>query len=153
MEGRKPAYEEKWWDEIKNADGYRLPMNEEWEWAARGGNKSQGFKFSGSNEAFDIGWFRENSNGEIQPVGLKQPNELGLYDMSGNLAEMTNEKMGPFRGTITAGIPLAIEERIWRGGSFSSQGLKSGVFVFQRCIDCPNICRGFADIGFRIVLH
>lgn len=78
------------------ADGYRLPREVEWEFAARGGNESRGYTYSGSNDLDEVGWYRENSVGAecIQsndrgtwPVGKKEPNEIGLYDMSGNVSE------------------------------------------------------------------
>lgn len=82
------------WAEIKcdfNADGYRLPTTAEWEWAAKGGNKSKGYKYSGSNNLDEVGWFKENkelANRDLsQNIALKKSNELGLYDMSGNLWE------------------------------------------------------------------
>jgi sulfatase modifying factor 1 len=70
-----------------SADGYRLPTEAEWEYAARGGQKSQGYIYAGSDNPDDVAWYADNSGGQIHPVGQKQPNELGLYDMSGNLFE------------------------------------------------------------------
>ncbi len=69
------------------ADGYRLPMRAEWEWAARGGVLSKGFIYSGSNDLDSVGWYTSNSGGGTKPVGIKAPNELGLHDMTGNLWE------------------------------------------------------------------
>jgi formylglycine-generating enzyme required for sulfatase activity len=69
------------------ADGYRLPTKAEWEWAARGGQKTQGYTFSGSNDLNAVGWFNENAGGSAHEVGEKLPNELGLHDMSGNVWE------------------------------------------------------------------
>ena len=68
---------------------FRLPTPEEWQYAAMGGNKSQGFTYSGSNEIDDVAWYSHNSDRKIQPLAQKQPNELGLYDMSGNYSELT----------------------------------------------------------------
>ncbi|MDO5760760.1 MAG: SUMF1/EgtB/PvdO family nonheme iron enzyme [Bacteroidota bacterium] len=67
--------------------GCRLPSEAEWEYAARGGNKSKGYKYSGSNDYDEVGWCYENSDKRLHPVGQKQPNELGIYDMSGNAWE------------------------------------------------------------------
>ncbi len=70
-----------------DVDGYRLPTEAEWEFAASGGNKSRGFIYSGSNIIDDVAWYDKNSNNDFSPIGLKNPNELGLYDMSGNMWE------------------------------------------------------------------
>lgn len=70
-----------------DANGYRLPTEEEWRFAANGGNNSNGYAYSGSNAIDDVAWYQDNSDGKTNNVGGKQSNELGLYDMSGNVGE------------------------------------------------------------------
>ncbi|MCK4543831.1 MAG: SUMF1/EgtB/PvdO family nonheme iron enzyme, partial [Spirochaetales bacterium] len=82
------SYDDKKWLVMCNfgANGYRLPTEAEWEFSARGGNNSRGYRYSGSNKPSEVAWWKRDSG--TQPVGQKNPNELGLYDMTGNVLEM-----------------------------------------------------------------
>ncbi|MBR4242703.1 MAG: SUMF1/EgtB/PvdO family nonheme iron enzyme [Bacteroidaceae bacterium] len=73
--------------QLGNGEQFRFPTEAEWEFAAKGGNKSKGYTYSGSNTIGDVAWYKSNSNSTTHPVKTKSPNELGLYDMSGNVDE------------------------------------------------------------------
>jgi len=73
----------------KKADGYRLPSADEWDYAARGGRKTRSYIYSGSNDPYEVAWVDLPYEEGTHPVGTKKPNELGLYDMSGNIREWT----------------------------------------------------------------
>jgi formylglycine-generating enzyme len=101
-EGIKPYYKitniTKYENNIKKAKitkgsikGYRLPTNKEWNYMLKGGKESKGYKYSGSNDIDEVAWYNKNSGGITHPVGLKKPNELGIYDILGNVQEWTEK--------------------------------------------------------------
>lgn len=119
--------------ESATSNGYRLPMEAEWEWAARGGCKSQGYTFAGSNDLDSVGWYDDNSGVESQPVGKKSPNELGLYDMSGNVWEWCWDLSNK-------------SERSMRGGNWGC--IEDLCIISDRNSGAPD--EAFSGFGFRI---
>ena len=79
------------WLSQETGQAYRLLSEAEWEYAARGGSRSRGYRYAGSLASGLVAWYRENSGGTTHPVGQKVPNELGLYDMSGNVGEWVED--------------------------------------------------------------
>jgi formylglycine-generating enzyme required for sulfatase activity len=121
-----PAYQVNWEDaqiyirrlNAYTGKNYRLPTEAEWEYAARGGNKSQGYKYSGGNNIDKVAWYHYNSEDRIHPVGKKWANELGIYDMCGNADEWCSDYYGYYTDvpqTNPTG-PDTGNYRIFRGG-------------------------------------
>ena len=108
---------------------FRLPTEAEWEFACRGGNNSRGYKYSGSNYIDNVAWYDGNSGGKTHPVATKSPNELGIYDMSGNVWEWCADWYGDYssgRQTNPKG-PYDGSSRVGRGGSWiiNARGCRS----------------------------
>lgn len=100
---------------------FRLPTEAEWEYAARGGNKSQGYKYSGSNTIGEVAWYSGNASNKTHAVATKAPNELGIYDMSGNVYEWCQDWYGSYSTAQTDPTGPALgSKRIHRGGGWGS---------------------------------
>ena len=97
---------------------FSLPTEAQWEFAARGGNLSKGYKYSGSNTLRKVAWYDNNSNDKTHPVAQKQPNELGLYDMSGNVREWCQDWYGDYSSSSQRNPmgPSSGSKRVCRGG-------------------------------------
>lgn len=131
---------------------FSLPTEAEWEFAARGGNRSRGYLYSGSNNIHRVGWYSENSNKRTHTVGSKRPNELKIYDMSGNVWEWCADWFGDYpSGHVTdpTGVSYG-EERVLRGGGWTSY-CGASCRVANRSRTNPSV-RSF-NHGFRLVLR
>ncbi len=103
-----------------NGRQFALPTEAQWEYAARGGKQSQGYKYSGSNTLSNVAWYDDNSGSTTHAVGTKQANELGLYDMSGNVWEWCQDWYGSYRSSAQTDPtgPSSGSYRVFRGGSW-----------------------------------
>lgn len=129
---------------------YRLPTEAEWEYAARGGKLSKGYKYSGGQSIDGTGWYTENSGGGTKEVAQKRANELGLYDMSGNVWEWCKDWYGAYTADAQTSPkgPSSGSYRVLRGGSWSDAA--TFCRVADRRINAPTYRNRTG--GFRVVL-
>ena len=149
--------------EILQISGYevRLPSETMWEWAAKGATQRQGYTYAGGNDLSQVGWHDDNSNGKTHPVGQKQPNELGIYDMSGNVWECCADYWAENPNNLPKdGKPLLSERggipnyRPIRGGSWFNHGNFNNLDYCSSGfrMSSPTRSNGGECRGFRVVL-
>ena len=142
---------------------FRLPTEAQWEFAARGGNYDHGYIYSGGNNLDDVAWYRNNSGGITHAVGQLAANELGLYDMTGNVYEWCSDWKGPYHHNLPSPFynpegPWTGSERVQRGGDIlsypnvdsSTYQLFDYLLVVTRNANYPNNCSKYR--GLRLAL-
>ncbi|MCX6138494.1 MAG: SUMF1/EgtB/PvdO family nonheme iron enzyme [Ignavibacteriales bacterium] len=155
--GNRPVINVSWdeanafcrWASSRTGKTVRLCSEAEWEFACRGGTASKNYTYSGSNSAGTVAWTYENSVSRTQSVGSKQVNELGIYDMSGNVWEWCSDWYAAFPGTaqVNPNGPASGISRVLRGGSWYTSFRNATVHSRS---DAPSSSRS-QDVGFRVV--
>gem|GEM_PF-1347138 len=134
----------------RSANGWRLPTEAEWAYAGRGGAAGRDTRFAGSNNADDVAWYSANAGRRTQPVGRKQPNELGLYDMSGNVHEWVWDWFGEeYYSASPASNPTGPstgDRRVFRGGEWYHD--EAVLRISNRAKNTPDFDNNF--VGFRV---
>ncbi len=127
---------------------FRLPTEAEWEYTCRGGKSSKDFEYSGSKNLDEVAWFKDNSGGKTHPVGKKKANELGLYDMSGNVWEWCQDWFGDYPKE-TVKDPIGAQSgslRVYRGGAWGNDA--GGCRSASRFSYAPSYRN--SDLGLRL---
>ena len=143
-------------NQLPEGTKFQLPTEAQWQYAAMGGKKSKGYTYAGSNTLSDVAWYTDNADGTTHPVALKQPNELGLYDMSGNVWERCSDwyveldELPAEQGLDYAG-PATSNRLVGRGGCFENAPTSCTVGFHGREIiglqQAPT-----TTVGFRLIL-
>jgi len=156
LEKLEPCYDLKTWTCNFEANGYRLPTEAEWEYASRAGSTTAYFFGDNTSKLGDYAWFAKNAGGHPRPVGQKQPNAWGLYDICGNVWEWCNDfygvdyyKEAPLENPRG---PKTGENKVVRGGAWkvSAESCRSG-YRYNESPGYADVCFGYDIYGFRCV--
>ncbi len=156
LEGLQPCYNLTNWQCNFDATGYRLPTEAEWECACRAGTKTAYFFGDNASKLGDYAWFDKNAGGHPRPVGQKQPNPWGLYDMCGNVWEWCNDfyKVDYYSESpaVDPRGPKEGQTKVVRGGAwrFSDENCRSG-YRYNENPGYSDVCFGYDIYGFRCV--